>query len=53
VVEQLTRDASYDPVHVGGLENAALQENSLQLWFAVAQGGMGPFIYGMAPPDQL
>lgn len=52
-VEQLTRDAGYEPVHAGGLENAAAQEHALQLWFAIAQGGIGPFLYRMAPPDQL
>lgn len=52
-VEQLTRDAGYEPVCVGGLENAALQEASVKLWFAIAQAGMGPFFYRMAPPDQL
>ena len=36
-----------------GLENASLQEASLQLWFAIAQSGKGPFLYRMAPPDQL
>ena len=53
VVEQLTRDAGYDPVYAGGLENASAQEAALALWFAIAQAGMGPFLYRMAPPDQL
>ena len=50
VVEQLNRDAGYDPIYAGGLETAALQETALQLWFAIAQGGLGPFFYRMAPP---
>jgi hypothetical protein len=51
VVEQCSRDAGYDPVYAGGLENAGLQEASLHLVFAIAQSGMGPFFYRMAPPD--
>jgi 8-hydroxy-5-deazaflavin:NADPH oxidoreductase len=53
VVEQLTRDAGYDPVYAGGLENAALQEQFLKLMFAINRGGLGPFFYRMAPPDQF
>ena len=53
VVEQLNRDAGYEPVYAGPLENAALQENFLRLIFAVNQGGLGRFFYRMAPPDQL
>jgi 8-hydroxy-5-deazaflavin:NADPH oxidoreductase len=53
VVEQLTRDAGYEPVYAGTLENAAAQENFLKLTSAISQGGLGPFLYRMAPPDQL
>ena len=53
VVEQLNRDAGYEPVYAGPLENARLQEDYLKLVFGIAQGGMGPFLYRMAPPDQL
>lgn len=53
VVEQLNRDAGYDPIYAGGLENAALLEQAVQLMFAVAQGGMGQFFYRVAPPDRL
>ena len=53
VVEQLNRDAGYEPIHAGGLENAALQEGFLGLWFAIVQSGMGPFFYRMAPPDRF
>jgi 8-hydroxy-5-deazaflavin:NADPH oxidoreductase len=53
VVEQLNRDAGYEPVYAGGLENAPLQEAFLQLVFAIHQAGMGPFLYRMAPPEQL
>jgi len=53
VVEQLTRDAGYEPIYAGGLESAAVQENFLKLEFAIAQGGMGPFFYRIASPDQF
>jgi predicted dinucleotide-binding enzyme len=53
-VEQLTRDAGYDPVCAGPLKNAALQEGFLPLMFAISEeGGTGPFFYRMAPPEQL
>jgi predicted dinucleotide-binding enzyme len=52
-VETLIRDAGYDPVYAGGLENAAAQEGLLSLLFAVAQNGLGPFFYRMAPPDEF
>lgn len=53
VVEQLSRDAGYDPIHAGGLDKASVMESALQFLFAIAQGGMGPFFYRMAPPDQF
>ena len=53
IVEQLNRDAGYEPVYAGTLENAAAQENFLKLMFAINQGGMGRFFYRIAPPDQL
>ena len=53
VVEQLNRDAGYEPVYAGPLENAADQERVLNLIFAINQGGLGAFVYRMAPPDQL
>ncbi len=52
VVEQLNRDAGYDPVYMGPLENAATQESLVNFIFAVREG-MGPFFYRMAPPEQL
>jgi predicted dinucleotide-binding enzyme len=53
VVEQLIGDAGYEPIYAGGLENAALQERLVLLFFGIARGGMGQFFYRMAPPDQL
>jgi predicted dinucleotide-binding enzyme len=52
VVEQLTRDAGYEPVHGGPLENARIQEAFLQIFFAISKD-IGPFLYRMAPPEEL
>jgi predicted dinucleotide-binding enzyme len=52
VVEQLNRDAGYEPVYMGPLANAALQEAMIKVIFAIS-AGMGLFVYRMAPPDQL
>lgn len=52
-VEQLSRDAGYEPIYAGDLGNAAAQESFLGLVFAVAQGGMGQFFYRMAPPERF
>ena len=53
VVEQLNRDAGYEPVRVGGLDKAPAQEGLVDLVFAITESGLGPFVYRMAPPDQL
>jgi 8-hydroxy-5-deazaflavin:NADPH oxidoreductase len=52
VVEQLIRDAGYEPVRLGALDKAATQEHGTDILFAVAQE-MGPFFYRFAPPEQL
>jgi 8-hydroxy-5-deazaflavin:NADPH oxidoreductase len=52
VVEQLNRDAGYDPVYAGDLENAAAQETAIGLYFALAQA-TGRFFYRFAPPDEF
>jgi predicted dinucleotide-binding enzyme len=49
---QLIRDAGYDPVDAGGLENARLLEDFLKLSFAVSSA-MGRFFYRMAAPGDL
>jgi predicted dinucleotide-binding enzyme len=53
VVEQLIRDAGYEPVYAGGLENAAAQEAAIKLFFGINQAGLGPFFYRFAPPGEL
>jgi predicted dinucleotide-binding enzyme len=52
VVEQLNRDAGYDPVYAGGMDKTAVQEQGLALIFAVSQAS-GPYFYRIAPPDEL
>jgi predicted dinucleotide-binding enzyme len=52
-VEQLSRDAGYEPVCMGPLANAAAQESLLGPVFAIAQSGMGPFVYRISSPDKL
>ena len=53
VVEQLSFDAGYEAVRLGGLGMAAAQEGLAATFFSIAQSGLGPFVYRMAPPEQL
>src|ERR671915_955762 len=39
VVEQLNRDAGYEPIYTGPLENAAAQESFVHLTMGISQGG--------------
>jgi 8-hydroxy-5-deazaflavin:NADPH oxidoreductase len=50
VVEQLIRDAGYEPVSAGGLDQARALEDHLALLFAVNRAGLGPFFYRMWSP---
>jgi len=52
-VERLIADAGYEPVRAGLLDKAAVQEGAIELFFAVAQSGLGPFVYRIAAPDRL
>jgi 8-hydroxy-5-deazaflavin:NADPH oxidoreductase len=52
-VEELIRDAGYEPVYGGALENAPAQEAAIQIFFGINQGGLGPFFYRFAPPGEL
>jgi 8-hydroxy-5-deazaflavin:NADPH oxidoreductase len=53
LVEQLIRDAGYDPVSAGGLDQARALEDVLGLVMAVRQAGTGQFFYRIAPPGEL
>jgi 8-hydroxy-5-deazaflavin:NADPH oxidoreductase len=53
VTEALIRDAGYEPAFAGGLESARAVEDFLEVLFAVAQAGSGPFVYRFAQPDEL
>ena len=53
LTEQLIRDAGFEPVYAGGLEQARALEDHLGLMFAINQAGLGPFFYRYAPPGEL
>ena len=53
VTEQLIRDAGYEPVSAGGLENARLLEDHLFLMNAINNSGLGRFFYRDAKPGEL
>lgn len=53
VVELLSRDAGYEPVRLGGLDQAAAQEALARTMIAIARAGLGQFVYRMAPLDEL
>ena len=52
VTETLIRDAGFEPMFAGALENARAVEDFIGVIFAVA-GQSGPFFYRIAPPDEL
>jgi 8-hydroxy-5-deazaflavin:NADPH oxidoreductase len=52
VVERLNRDAGYDPVYTGPLENAPHQEAMIDLIFAIGES-LGPYVYRFAAIEQL
>jgi 8-hydroxy-5-deazaflavin:NADPH oxidoreductase len=47
---QLIRDAGYEPIDAGGLENARLLEEFLKAEFAASSAGLGPFFYRFEAP---
>ena len=52
VVEQLNRDAGYEPINAGPLGNAGAQEAMIPIIFAIGEA-IGPFVYRMAPVEEL
>jgi 8-hydroxy-5-deazaflavin:NADPH oxidoreductase len=53
IVEQLTRDAGYDPISVGGLENARLLEDQITFTMAISNSGTGLHFYRYGGPGEL
>jgi predicted dinucleotide-binding enzyme len=53
VAEQLIRDAGFEPVYVGGLDQARTLEDHLGLMMAISQGGLGQFFYRYGGPGEL
>lgn len=53
VTEQLSRDAGYEPIFIGGLEQARLLEDFLFGMVMPVSKSMGPFFYRFAPPGRL
>jgi predicted dinucleotide-binding enzyme len=51
-VEQLSRDAGYEPLYGGELEHARAQEDFLPVFFGISKE-TGPCVYRMAPPGEL
>ena len=51
--EQLIRDAGYEPVRAGGLENARALEDFLGPLMGIAESLGGPFFYRFARPGRL
>ncbi len=51
-VQRLIRDAGYDPIRIGRLEMAGLQEDMMQAMSA-AKDELGLFFYRAAPPGEL
>ena len=47
---QLIRDAGYEPIDAGGLENARALEDYLKVLFDVSNAGLGPFFYRFEKP---
>ncbi|MDX3101861.1 NAD(P)-binding domain-containing protein [Nonomuraea angiospora] len=46
-------DAGYEAVRLGDLSMAATQEGLAGPMFAIAQSGLGQFVYRLASPEQL
>jgi hypothetical protein len=53
IVRQFGLVAGYESVRLGGLSMAATQEGLAGPIFAIAQSGLGQFVYRMASPEQL
>lgn len=52
VLEQLIRDAGYEPLYGGPLEHAKVQEAFMKIFGGISNE-IGPFVYRFAPPAEL
>ncbi|MEP6527818.1 MAG: hypothetical protein ABJA86_11715 [Nocardioidaceae bacterium] len=50
VTEQLIEDAGFDPIYLGGLDQARGLENLVAMTQMASRGGLGPFFYPFQPP---
>jgi 8-hydroxy-5-deazaflavin:NADPH oxidoreductase len=53
VAEQLIRDAGYDPISAGGIEQARLLEDSIGIFGAIRKAGLGTYFHRYAKPGEL
>jgi predicted dinucleotide-binding enzyme len=51
--ETLSRDAGYEPVFAGGLENARALEDAVGLFGAIRRAGGGPYFHRFGKPGEL
>jgi predicted dinucleotide-binding enzyme len=53
LAEQLIRDAGFDPLYVGGLDNAPTLEAHIAFTMMLGRGDLGPYFYRFARPGDL
>ena len=53
LTEQLIRDVGYDPIFVGGLEQARALEDAVGLFGAIRRAGGSPYFHRFAKPGEL
>ena len=53
VTEQLIRDAGFEPVYAGDLDNARTLEDHIVYTMMLARSEIGPHFYRLAPPGEL
>jgi 8-hydroxy-5-deazaflavin:NADPH oxidoreductase len=53
VTERLIRDAGYEPVYAGGLDNARTIEDNIAYSMMLARSEIGPHFYRLGPPGGL
>jgi 8-hydroxy-5-deazaflavin:NADPH oxidoreductase len=51
--EALSRDAGYEPLFAGGLEQARVLEDAVELFGAIRRAGRGPYFHPFAKAGEL